>query len=270
MEFWKSFLESVVMQTLHKYYKNKTVLVTGHTGFKGAWLSLWLLKLGAKVIGIALPPRTERDLFVTSGLKSKLTHIEIDIRKTELILNAFRKYNPSIAFHLAAQPLVIDSYNDPVTTFDTNVMGTVNFLEAVRKTASVRSAIVVTSDKCYENKEWVHPYRETDRMGGHDPYSASKGAGEIVVCSWIRSFPRKGLGIASVRAGNVIGGGDFAPNRIVPDCIRALEKGKPIILRNPSVCPALAACFGTIKWISSFRCKTFKRAETFRWLEFWP
>ena len=221
------------------FFKNKSVLVTGHTGFKGSWLALWLNELGARVTGLALSPNTEPSHSKLIHLQNLITHIEGDIRNEEIVRKTFEKAKPEIVFHLAAQALVRDSYDDPKTTFDTNIGGTVNVLEAIRNCPSVKAAVVVTSDKCYENKEWVWGYRENDPMGGHDPYSASKGAAEIVCAAYRRSFFDKNgrgphLGFATARAGNVIGGGDWAKDRIIPDCIRALSKGEPIIVRNPN------------------------------------
>jgi CDP-glucose 4,6-dehydratase len=220
------------------FYKRKSVLVTGHTGFKGSWLALWLHDLGAKVTGFALPPNTEPSHFDLIRLQDLINHIEGDIRNEEIVRKTFKKANPEIVFHLAAQPLVRDSYDDPKMTFDTNIGGTVNVLEAIRHCPTVKAAVIITSDKCYKNKEWVWGYRENDPMGGHDPYSASKGATEIVCAAYRRSFFDKNghgphLGFATARAGNVIGGGDWAKDRIIPDCIRALSKGEPIIIRNP-------------------------------------
>ncbi len=216
-------------------YKGKTVLVTGDTGFKGSWLAIWLLNLGADVVGYALKPKTEKDNYVICNLKDKITHIDGDIRNYKSISNVFSKHKPDIVFHLAAQALVIDSYKDPACTFSTNVMGTVNLLEAIRHTQSVKVAINITSDKCYENQEWIYGYREIDPMGGKDPYSASKGASEIITSSYMRSFFNQDntANIASARAGNVIGGGDWADNRVFPDCMRALMNSKPVVIRNP-------------------------------------
>lgn len=216
-------------------YKGKTVLITGDTGFKGSWLSIWLLNLGANVVGYALKPKTEKDNYVLCGLKDKITHIDGDIRDYKSVLKVFTKHKPKIVFHLAAQALVLDSYKDPLYTFHTNALGTANFLEALRNTSSVKVAFNITSDKCYENHEWIYGYREIDPMGGKDPYSASKGASEIITSSYLHSyFNKKGsANIASVRAGNVLGGGDWADNRIFPDCMRALMGGKPIVVRNP-------------------------------------
>ncbi len=220
------------------FIKGKSVLVTGHTGFKGSWLALWLHELGAHVTGFALPPNTEPNHFDLIELTNLIHHIEGDIRDLQAVTQAFDRAKPEIVFHLAAQPLVRDSYDDPKTTFDTNIGGTVNVLEAIRHCPSVKAAVIVTSDKCYENREWVWGYRENDPMGGHDPYSASKGATEIVCTAYFRSYFNKNghgphLGFATARAGNVIGGGDWAKDRIIPDCIRALSKGEPIRIRNP-------------------------------------
>ena len=215
--------------------KGRRVLVTGHTGFKGTWLTHWLLHLGAKVCGYALAPDPTRRHFVDTNLASQIDHIEADIRDYASLQAAFESFKPEVVFHLAAQPLVRLSYKEPRETIETNVQGSVNLMEAVRHSPSVRSLVYVTSDKCYENLEWVWGYRETDRLGGHDPYSASKGAAELLFESYRRSFfqERVDLGVASARAGNVIGGGDFAEDRIVPDAMRALSKGESIGVRNP-------------------------------------
>jgi CDP-glucose 4,6-dehydratase len=221
-------------------YKGKRVLVTGHTGFKGSWLSIWLLELGAEVVGYALEPCTEKDNFVVSKLGNRMKSIIGDVRDYEKLLEVFKKFQPEFVFHLAAQSLVRLSYEVPVETFETNIMGTVNVLEAIRNTESVKVGILATSDKCYENKGTTIGYKETDRLGGHDPYSASKGCAELVIDAYLRSFfnpnnyEKHGKSIASVRAGNVIGGGDWAKDRIIPDCIRALERDQAIMVRNPS------------------------------------
>jgi len=188
------------------------------------------------VVGLSLPPRDPLDNYVVCGLDRRIAHTDGDIRDVETVRRVMRDHEPSVVFHLAAQALVIDSYKDPLGTFQTNTLGTANVLEAIRGCPSVRAAVMVASDKCYENREWVHGYRESDPLGGRDPYSASKGASEIVTSSYIRSFfssPRT-ANIASARAGNVIGGGDWAPNRIVPDCVRALRLDRPIVVRNPA------------------------------------
>ncbi len=216
-------------------YKDRKVLVTGHTGFKGAWLSIWLHQLGADVIGISLDPRTEKDVFVLSGIGNLIRDYRADIRNLDLIMDIVKKEQPEVLFHLAAQPIVIDSYNDPVYTFETNVMGTVNMLEAFRKSDSLRTGIFITTDKCYENREQDYAYKETDPMGGHDPYSSSKGAAELIISSYRRSYFSVGdKKIASVRAGNVIGGGDWSPYRLMVDIVRSIESGQPVIVRNPS------------------------------------
>lgn len=216
-------------------FAGKTVLVTGHTGFKGAWLTLWLHRLGAKVIGYALVPPTTPSLYEEARLAEFIVNVEADIRDRAQLVEVMAKYQPDIVFHLAAQPLVRLSYREPAETYEVNVMGTVNVLEAVRQTSSVRACVVVTSDKCYDNREWAYGYRENDAMGGFDPYSSSKGCAELVTSAYRNSFfsPENGVGIATVRAGNVIGGGDWAEDRIVPDIVRALEAGEPVPVRNP-------------------------------------
>jgi CDP-glucose 4,6-dehydratase len=216
-------------------FSGKRVLITGETGFKGSWLSLWLHTLGAEVQGLALPPRTREDHFTLTRLQEIVHHVDADIRDSTLVKQVFRRFQPEFVFHLAAQPLVRASYVDPKTTFDTNVGGSVNLLEAVRETDTVKVLVYVTSDKCYRNREWIWGYRENDELGGNDPYSASKAAAEIVFASYRESFFRKGrsIGAASVRAGNVIGGGDWAIDRIIPDGIRALREQRAIQVRNP-------------------------------------
>jgi CDP-glucose 4,6-dehydratase len=216
-------------------FKNKKVLVTGHTGFKGAWLSIWLDMLGANLSGLALDPRTERDVFVRSGIGKRMHDHRGDIRDLDTVLRVFAEEQPEIVFHLAAQPLVLESYADPVGTFATNTQGTAHVLEAIRQTPSVRAAVLVTTDKCYENREWVYGYRENDPMGGHDPYSASKGAAELIISAYRRSFfsTEDSPAIASARAGNVIGGGDWSDFRLVPDIIRAIERGQVLDIRSP-------------------------------------
>jgi CDP-glucose 4,6-dehydratase len=217
-------------------FRGKTILVTGDTGFKGSWLAIWLLSLGADVIGYSLPPKTANDNFALCGLNDKITHINGDVRNYDRVQTVFAEYRPTIVFHLAAQALVLSSYKEPLYTYGTNIMGTANVLEAVRHEPSVEAVVNVTSDKCYENKEWVHSYRETDRLGGEDPYSASKAASEIITQSYTNSFFNNDdrAVIASARAGNVIGGGDWAENRIFPDCVRALTDDTAIIIRHPN------------------------------------
>ena len=209
------------------------VLVTGHTGFKGGWLSLWLQQLGAEVTGFSLPAPTDPSFFEQTRLAELVRHIEGDVRDSAAIEAAIREARPEIVFHLAAQPLVRYSYDAPLETYATNVMGTAHLLEACRKVDSVRAIVCVTSDKCYENREWVWPYRESDPMGGHDPYSSSKGAAELVISAYRRSFFQAGARVASVRAGNVIGGGDWAADRLVPDIIRAMLAGQRPLIRSP-------------------------------------
>lgn len=224
---------------MNTFYQGKKVLVTGHTGFKGSWLCIWLIEMGADVIGLSLDPLTDKDNFVLAGLSSKMVDIRGDIRDKNLVDSVMNKYQPEIVFHLAAQPLVRLSYEQPIETYEVNVMGTIHVMEAIRKSETTRIGIMVTTDKCYENKEQIWGYRENEPMGGHDPYSSSKGAAELAISSWRRSYfnPIKysehNKAIASVRAGNVIGGGDWAKDRIVPDCIRALEAGKAIEIRSP-------------------------------------
>jgi CDP-glucose 4,6-dehydratase len=216
------------------FWKNKSVFITGHTGFKGGWLSLWLQKMGASVCGYALAPPTNPNLFETARVGDGMHSIIDNVLDGDSLSSAMSSAKPDIAFHFAAQPIVRASYLDPAGTFAVNVMGTVNFLESVRRTPSVQAAIVVTSDKCYENENWWDPCKETDPMGGHDPYSSSKGCAELVVKAYRRSFfSGNHISLASVRAGNVIGGGDWAPDRLLPDIIRAFESGRPLILRNP-------------------------------------
>jgi CDP-glucose 4,6-dehydratase len=218
-----------------KSFSGKKVLVTGHTGFKGSWLAFLLNEMGADVLGFALPPTTTVNHFNLLDLDKKISHVLGDIRDASLLASTMNEFQPEFVFHLAAQALVRPSYDDPATTFSTNVIGSVNLLDAVRHCESVRSLVYITSDKCYENVEWIWGYRENDQLGGRDPYSASKAAAEIVFSSYARSFfkQRPLLGAATTRAGNVIGGGDWALDRIIPDCIRAIEVGKPIRLRNP-------------------------------------
>jgi CDP-glucose 4,6-dehydratase len=217
-------------------YRNRRVLVTGHTGFKGAWLTRWLQELGADVTGLSLAPDTSPNLFSLLNLTKHIRHHEADIRDATSIRNIVAECRPEIVLHLAAQPLVRLSYREPKATWDTNVGGTVNLLEAIRSIGGVRACVVVTSDKCYENREQIWGYREGDAMGGHDPYSASKGATELAVTSWRRSFFHDSAGcqLASARAGNVIGGGDWSVDRIVVDFVKAITASQPLVLRNPN------------------------------------
>lgn len=216
-------------------FRGKRVLVTGHTGFKGSWLCEWLISLGARVTGYALPPSTQPNLFEQLELAGRLDHNIGDIRDLSSVKKVVAATEPDFVFHLAAQPLVRLSYEQPVETYATNVMGTVHLLEALRALRKPCAVVVVTTDKCYENLGWVHSYREEDPMGGYDPYSSSKGAAELVVSAYRRSFfaaSSSRIRLASARAGNVIGGGDWALDRIVPDCIRSLQRGESIPVRN--------------------------------------
>ena len=214
-------------------WKGRRVLVTGHTGFKGGWLSLWLHQLGAEVTGFSLPAPTDPSLFEQTRLAELVNHVEGDVRDMDAVEAAVNAARPEVVFHLAAQSLVRYSYDNPIETYATNVMGTVHLLDACRRAESVRAIISVTSDKCYENREWIWPYRESDPMGGHDPYSSSKGAAELVISAYRRSFFETGACIASVRAGNVIGGGDWATDRLIPDIVRAMLAGERPLIRNP-------------------------------------
>ncbi len=218
-----------------KCYQHKRVLVTGNTGFKGAWLTAWLHQLGAEVYGLALPPENDQWLFAQGGWDAWCDHREIDVRDAPEVRRRVEEVQPDAIFHLAAQPLVRESYKTPVETVATNIMGTAHVLDALRQLKKPCAAVMVTSDKCYENFEKDHRYREDEPMGGHDVYSASKGCAELVIASWRRSFfpPEGGVAVASARAGNVIGPGDWAADRIVPDAMRAFAAGQPLVVRNP-------------------------------------
>ena len=218
------------------FYNDKKILITGHTGFKGSWLSTWLNEMGAVLTGYALDPNTERDNFTVTGLSGLMADTRDDVRNYDKLLQTVQEIQPEIIFHLAAQPLVRESYKTPRETFDVNVTGTVNILEAARMTPSVRTVVIITTDKCYENKETIWGYREYDQLGGHDPYSASKACAELVTRAYRKSFFQKErtIGVATVRAGNVIGGGDWCTDRIIPDCINALKEGRSIEVRSPS------------------------------------
>lgn len=232
MGIWKCPMEGVGMML--EFYKGRTVLVTGHTGFKGSWLCRILVNAGAKVIGYSLKAPTTPSLFELSGIESSIQSVIGDIRDFKHLSETFKEYKPEIVFHLAAQPIVRDSYKDPVYTYETNVMGTVNICECVRNNPCVKSFLNVTTDKVYENKEWEWGYRENEPLDGYDPYSNSKSCSELVTHSYKNSFFRDmDVAVSTARAGNVIGGGDFANDRIIPDCIRAMEKQEPIIVRNP-------------------------------------
>ncbi|MFZ5917489.1 MAG: CDP-glucose 4,6-dehydratase [Chloroflexota bacterium] len=221
------------------FWKEKRVLITGHTGFKGSWLSLWLQKLGASVVGYALNPPTQPSLFKVANVAQGMASIVGDIRELKCLQASFTEHRPEIVFHMAAQPLVRRAYHDPVETYSTNVLGTVNVLEAVRHCENVRSVVCITSDKCYENKEWLWGYRESDPMGGHDPYSSSKGCAELVIASYRNSFfppdeyRHHKVAVASTRAGNVIGGGDWAKDRLIPDFMTAIMENRTVMIRSP-------------------------------------
>jgi CDP-glucose 4,6-dehydratase len=218
-----------------RFWRGKHVFLTGHTGFKGTWLSLWLHSLGAKVHGLSLHPPTAPNLFTVAELEDGMaSHTIGDIRDLATVQTAMHAAQPDIVIHMAAQPLVRESYAEPVETYATNVMGTVHVLESARKIPSVKAIVVVTTDKCYENKEWDWGYRENEPMGGHDPYSNSKGCAELVTSAYRSAFLQsRGVAVASARAGNVIGGGDWAADRLVPDILRAFEHNQPVIIRNP-------------------------------------
>jgi CDP-glucose 4,6-dehydratase len=230
-------MEGLVMSI--EFWEQKKVLITGHTGFKGSWLSLWLQTKGARVIGYSLPPPTNPSLFEMARIAEGMISITGDIRDFDHIKDTMAEHKPEIIFHMAAQSLVHPSYKHPVDTYSTNVMGTVNVLESVRQTDGVRVVVNVTSDKCYENREWAWGYRENEPMGGHDPYSSSKGCAELVTSAYRNSYfpPEKyhqhQVAVASVRAGNVVGGGDWAEDRLIPDIMNAILENRPVIIRNP-------------------------------------
>lgn len=221
------------------FWKGRRVFQTGHTGFKGSWLALWLQELGAEITGYALPPPTNPSLFEKALVAKGMNSIEGDVRDCAKLTRVLREARPEVVIHMAAQPLVRKSYLDPVETYSTNVMGTVNLLEAVRATDSVRAVVNVTTDKCYENREWIWPYRESEPMGGYDPYSSSKGCAELVTTAYRNSFfpvekyADHGVALASARAGNVIGGGDWASDRLIPDMVSAFSEGRSVAIRNP-------------------------------------
>jgi len=222
------------------FWKDKKVLITGHTGFKGSWMSLWLQSLGANIVGYALQPPTQPSLFGIANVADGMISIVGDVRDLDHLKSIIVEHGPEIVFHLAAQPLVRYSYENPVETYTTNVIGTVNMLEAVRHSVSVRTVVSITSDKCYENKEWFWGYREDERLGGHDPYSSSKGCAELVIAAYRRSYfspeahEHREVALASTRAGNVIGGGDWAKDRLIPDIMKAIMEDRPVIIRSPN------------------------------------
>ena len=217
-----------------QFWQKKRVLITGHTGFKGGWLTLWLSKMGAHVTGISLAPNSSPNLFDLSNISDACESNFCDIRNLEKLSLLIKRVDPEIVFHLAAQPLVIASYKDPLDTFSTNIMGTVNILECLRDSKSIRVAVLITTDKVYQNNEWLWPYREDDALGGYDPYSSSKAASEIVINSYRQSyFSVQGIAVASARAGNVIGGGDWSEDRLIPDAIRSWQSGAELQVRQP-------------------------------------
>lgn len=230
-------MEGLVLN--HYFWHNKRVLLTGHTGFKGSWLSIWLQSMGAKVVGYALPPSTSPNLFALATVEQGMTSVIGDICDFNKLQSVFASHQPEIVFHMAAQPLVRYSYQNPVETYATNVMGTVHLLEAVRNTPSVKAVVNITTDKCYENKEWIWGYRENEPMGGYDPYSNSKACAELVSAAYRSSFFNSdnyalhGVAIATARAGNVIGGGDWAKDRLIPDILDAFENGRKVEIRHP-------------------------------------
>ena len=229
-------MDTLSLKDSLKIFSGKKVFITGHTGFKGSWLTLLLLKLGAKIKGYSLDPNTNPSHFVLLGIKNEIEHITGDIRDYNHLEKNLLDFKPDFVFHLAAQALVRKSYDETLLTMNTNIIGTANILEAVKRCESVKSFVCITSDKCYENVEWIWGYRENDTLGGHDPYSSSKACAEIIFSTYNRSFFNKNdtLGAATARAGNVIGGGDWSEDRIIPDCVRAIQAKKPIKLRSPN------------------------------------
>jgi CDP-glucose 4,6-dehydratase len=237
MGVWRCPLESLVVTPASPdpvFWRDRHVLVTGHTGFKGTWLCYWLTRMGARVVGLALPPNTDPNLFSEAAIGSRLESLIVDVRDLEATRSGIIGARPEIVFHLAAQPLVLRSYQAPIETFSTNVLGTAHVLESLRDVPDASVAVMITTDKVYANREWVYPYREEDPLGGHDPYSASKAACEIVISSYRSSFLREqGLAVASARAGNVIGGGDWSADRLIPDVALAWERGDSVRIRRP-------------------------------------
>jgi CDP-glucose 4,6-dehydratase len=234
MEFWPSALESVGLKP--DFWSDRSVFLTGHTGFKGGWIALWLTQMGARVHGYSLTPPTIPNFFTVVNLENQLEQSTIgDIRNLSSLSDSLKVAKPSIVIHMAAQPLVRESYKTPVETFGANVMGTVNLLESVRQSDTVEAIVNITTDKCYENQEWIWPYRENDRLGGSDPYSSSKACAELATVAYRNSFfADSSVHIANVRAGNVIGGGDWAADRLIPDFIRALDGGETLRIRSPN------------------------------------
>jgi len=258
------------------FYPDKRVLVTGHTGFKGGWLSLWLHRLGAQVHGVSLPPPTEPNFHEVIRPRVFAGETECDLRDLASLAAAVQRIQPEIIFHLAAQPIVRRSYAEPLETFNINAVGTAHLLESVRQAELPCPVIVITSDKCYENREQDYAYAETDPLGGHDVYSMSKAATELVAQSWNKSFflPNPRLGpVATVRAGNVIGGGDYAADRIVPDCIRALREGRPILVRSPAAVRPwqhVLECLGGYLWLGARLAREGKQSPRLGAFNFGP
>jgi len=251
----------------NKFFKDKKVLITGHTGFMGSWLSIWLNELGAKVIGYALQPYTSEDNFVVTNLQDKIIHNIGDIRDYEKLLKVFQNYRPDMVFHLAAQPIVRKSYNIPKETFDTNIGGTVNILEAFRKSKDSKILINVTTDKVYENKEWLWGYRENERLGGYDPYSSSKSCSELVTSAYRQSYfnfnSQKDKCISSARSGNVIGGGDWQEDRLIPDCMQAIRKNQEIEIRSPNAIRPWQHVLEPIRGYLMLAMKMWERIEKY-------
>ena len=251
------------------FWKNKRVLVTGHTGFKGTWLSFWLIRLGANVKGISLPPETDPNMFDLVINKGDMDSAFGDIRDLDYLKKAIADFKPEIIIHMAAQAIVRESYENPIETFNTNVMGTANVLESARYADTLGAVLCITSDKCYENREWHWKYREIDPVGGHDPYSASKGCAELVASSYRNSFFPKdnysnhGVGIATARAGNVIGGGDWSRDRLIPDCVRAFSKNEDVLIRNPKAVRPWQFILDLLYGYMILTEQLFKDGETF-------
>lgn len=223
-----------MIKDILSFYRGKKVLITGHTGFKGSWLTYWLLKNGASIVGFSDRITTNPSLFKLLNLQKDITHLVGDIRNQDLLINTIQDTKPEICFHLAAQPIVRLSYEDPMLTYTTNVNGSLNLLDSIRKTNHIKTIVMITSDKCYENQEWDFGYRESDSLGGHDPYSSSKACAELIIQTYRRSyFSKMGIGCASVRAGNVIGGGDWSSDRLLVDCVKSLSSSQEIVIRYP-------------------------------------
>lgn len=260
---------------LFSAFSGKTILITGHTGFKGSWLSIWLRELGARVMGFSLPELpTQPCNFQLCGLEQHVLDVRGDVRDFERLCTLLETHQPEIIFHLAAQPLVLEAYEAPRETFEINAMGTVNLLEAVRATGgaggALRAIVCVTTDKVYENREWVWGYRETDHLGGHDPYSASKAMAELAIAAYRRSFlSQQGIGLASARAGNVIGGGDFAGNRLLPDCMRALMAGQPIVVRHPHAVRPWQHVLESLSGYLTLAARLLQEPSANGWAEAW-